>query len=375
MKCLSLFLLYLLFPLVTLASDVSGQSRKFYAYDESNSATLIVESKEGIESLSYFIKVDQTCYEESVKTVKIKSKSLNTNLTFIYNCYGDLYDLEPADNLELNQFIEYINSHTDVDVGSFEFKLKDYSRWIQNFDKPALIDTPTLGDHENLDSFYSQGWRDAEKQLNSKVYLDGWDDGQKQLSDKKYVEGVNDGRAIISSEKNLILTMLIFSLFINFYIYFKKKKKENLGSTPKSKENNADSEKRIAQLVNKLDTANATIKKANERIYQLKTVSDQKANSEEKTLVLEKKIETLSRSVQKLKKENSNLTININNIKKSNFNITPYSLLGVSPSKFDFSRAKSNYKKLSQIYHPDKSGSQEMMKKLNDAYDQLKIRI
>jgi septal ring factor EnvC (AmiA/AmiB activator) len=202
------------------------------------------------------------------------------------------------------------------------------------------------------------------------MYLEGFNDGQKKMSDEKYTDGFKAGRALVSSEKDRILMILILSLSVNFFIYMTNKKKAKPDSTLKSDENSFDLEKRIINLKDKLDTANTTINKANERIHQLKVLLDQKANSEKSKLVLEKRIESLSQNIQKLSKENSKLKLDIKNVEVNDINA--YLLLGVNVSNFDITKAKSNYKKLSQIYHPDKSGSQEMMKKLNEAYDRLK---
>ncbi|WP_415846817.1 J domain-containing protein, partial [Vibrio neonatus] len=53
-------------------------------------------------------------------------------------------------------------------------------------------------------------------------------------------------------------------------------------------------------------------------------------------------------------------------------NNSPYEILGLKFGETNKKLIKSNYIKLSNIYHFDRSGSNEMMKKINIAYDKLK---
>ncbi len=265
MKLFSIILLFLLLPLDTFSFTIEDYRIKFRVYDEINNAVLIIDSPEGVDGSNYYIKVNQTCNEENVNIVKIEFEDMNQNLSFTSSCYGDFYELDPANNVELKMFIEYINSHSKVKLGYFEFKLNDYQQWIQELQQGIDIPDMINAIEENLESHYSQGWRDAEKQLSSTVYIEGWDEGQKQLSNKRYTEGVKAGEAQISSEKDLIMLMLIFSLIIHFYTYITNKKRDNLDNTSQGQQ-----EKRIAELKNKLDIANDTIKKSNFRINQLK---------------------------------------------------------------------------------------------------------
>jgi hypothetical protein len=259
MKLFSIILLCLLLPFDTFSFTVEDYDIRFRVYDEPNNAVLIIDSSKGVEGSSYYIKVNQTCYEENVNLIKIQSKDMNQNFSFTSSCYGDFYELAPADNVELKMFIEYINSHSKVKLGNFEFKFNGYQLWIQELQQGIDIPDRINAEEENLESQYSQGWRDAEKQLRSSVYLEGWDEGQKQLSNKRYTEVVKVGEAQISSEKDLIMLMLIFSLIIHFITYTTNKKRDNLDNISQGQQ-----EKRITELKNKLDIANNTIKKSNQ---------------------------------------------------------------------------------------------------------------
>ncbi len=101
-----------------------------------------------------------------------------------------------------------------------------------------------------------------------------------------------------------------------------------------------------------LDRANETIRKANTRISELKI----DLSSKESTIRnLQDEISKLnSRSYSSSKEE------------------CPYEVLGLKLGETDKEKTKSNYKKLSNIYHFDRSGSNTMMKKVNAAYDSIK---
>lgn len=101
-----------------------------------------------------------------------------------------------------------------------------------------------------------------------------------------------------------------------------------------------------------LDRANETIRKANARISELKI----DLSSKESTIRnLHDQISKLnSRSYSSSKEE------------------CPYEVLGLKLGETDKEKIKSNYKKLSNIYHFDRSGSNTMMKKVNAAYDSIK---
>ncbi len=104
--------------------------------------------------------------------------------------------------------------------------------------------------------------------------------------------------------------------------------------------------------VDLLDRANRTIRKANARISELKV------NLSNKEFLI------------------SNLQDEISKLNSGNYNKyneeSPYEILGVKFGETDKSIIKLNYKKLSNIYHYDRSGSNAMMKKINLAYDKIK---
>lgn len=409
MKLIPFYFLCLLFslqtPAIVIGSGAGVTGTNYYAYNTANKATLFIEFYAGDEEPSYSIKVERICSDEFENIVGVVSKSLDKNLVFIYNCYGDFYELESADSRESNSFFEYIKSHSIVDIGGFVFNIADYGEWerklrlnfghtekindsdwnsnINKFSLKAVQDSPkdmegfnlkdahTTSNQESANSLNSLEMTENINQLLVQAYSDGWNDGKNQLLEYKPKEGLKAGEAQATSKKESILLLLIISVLLHFYKYFAKRMKKNIDDKRKVEETNSDL-KRIVGLENKLEKANVTIKRANERVCQLKVLLNENISSKGEATVLKNKVEALSEHLQKLNKENEQLKADILNKKGSNLNISAYLLLGVSASNFDFSRAKLNYKKLSQIYHPDKSGSQEMMKKLNEAYSNIR---
>lgn len=347
MRLLALFLYFLLFPILSLGSDFSDQKIKFYSLDKSNSATLTVESIDDKQSLKVLVKVDEECYEDAVQLVQIQSKSLNKDFDYIKNCYGDFYEIEPANKTDTDLIVKYMKSHSTVNVGFFEFDIADFGNWnkgdYENLEKSKLSTDVVLPNEENLDSEYSKGWLDAEKQMRRASYTESLEDSSKKGFDNIPSLDAKTEQPHISSESMLLL-FSIFCLSINLYQFMTSRINE--GWHEKYKE------------------ANLEIESASENNSKLET----------ELLALKNKITSLTVTVQDLSKENAKLKFDLKNDVNNYLNKKPYIILGVASSDFEFSQVKSNYKKLSQIYHPDKSGSHEMMQALNNAYDKLKAK-
>ncbi|MBV7299679.1 J domain-containing protein [Enterovibrio paralichthyis] len=112
------------------------------------------------------------------------------------------------------------------------------------------------------------------------------------------------------------------------------------------------------KLINMLDKANLTIRSANIRINQLKEsnslLSSLKFDFEQRNLT----IKNLRKEIESLKNQNS-----ITNC--------PHTMLGVKKCATK-TEIKANYFKLSNIYHPDRSGDNTLMKEINAAYNKIK---
>ncbi|MBF4436039.1 J domain-containing protein [Vibrio anguillarum] len=104
-----------------------------------------------------------------------------------------------------------------------------------------------------------------------------------------------------------------------------------------------------------LDKANETIRAANCRISELKTTISRLNND---LLMLEETNRTLR---NQLRDSNTKFSAGV---------LDRLELLGVSEPVCQ-KTLSSNYKRLSLIYHPDKGGSPNMMKRINEAYDFL----
>ncbi|WP_185015753.1 J domain-containing protein [Vibrio crassostreae] len=119
-----------------------------------------------------------------------------------------------------------------------------------------------------------------------------------------------------------------------------------------------------------LDKANDTIKSANKRISQLKFDN----------LKIEENFEKLTIEKNSTLKLNAELNVEINRLKQdihelkessASKNACPYETLGARKGERDIKVIKANYKRLSNIYHYDRTGSNTIMKQINVAYDQL----
>ena len=106
----------------------------------------------------------------------------------------------------------------------------------------------------------------------------------------------------------------------------------------------------------------------------LQLVEDDKSSFVNKTL-LDQANDTIRQAnlrIASLTKRNLELEqlINVDTFSE----LTNLEVLGLkeTPSLIDL---KKNYKTLSTVYHPDKSGNHNIMKKINNAYEQLKLRL
>ncbi|MEZ8656929.1 J domain-containing protein [Vibrio splendidus] len=103
-----------------------------------------------------------------------------------------------------------------------------------------------------------------------------------------------------------------------------------------------------------LDKANETIRRANLRINELKSLLSE----------TERKIDILTEENFNLSSQNS----------KFNKNLTERDILGYEclPSRQEL---RKRYKNLASIHHPDKGGSKVMMQRINDSYEKLKNEV
>ncbi|MFV8449785.1 DnaJ domain-containing protein [Vibrio campbellii] len=103
-----------------------------------------------------------------------------------------------------------------------------------------------------------------------------------------------------------------------------------------------------------LDKANETIRKANHRINELKSL-----------------LSKAERDIDFLTHENANLR---SQLLESNCTLTERDILGYEslPSSQEL---RKRYKSLASIYHPDKGGSKPMMQRINDSYEKLKNEV
>ena len=99
-----------------------------------------------------------------------------------------------------------------------------------------------------------------------------------------------------------------------------------------------------------LNRANSTIRQANYRIEELKSLLISK----------EEVIDNLEATIEKL-----------NSITNTSSKFSKYEILGVKGAE-DSLRLKKNYKALASIYHPDRCGRGSIMKVINNAYDKIK---
>ena len=106
---------------------------------------------------------------------------------------------------------------------------------------------------------------------------------------------------------------------------------------------------KVESLQESLSTANNTIRNANSRVNELKNELKQ---SREYIRILEK----LNREEPEPKQSEE---------------FTDYQILGVSVGS-TAQEIKANYKKLCNVYHPDKGGCTIMMQRLTTAYNNLK---
>jgi cell division protein FtsL len=106
--------------------------------------------------------------------------------------------------------------------------------------------------------------------------------------------------------------------------------------------------KNIDEVIEKglLDKANDTIRAANKRIENLKS-------------------ELSKLAIELEEKKNKNVTCLAD--------LTDFEVLGfaMTPNNSDL---RKNYKSLSVIYHPDKSGSKRLMQRINNAYESVRIK-
>ena len=98
-----------------------------------------------------------------------------------------------------------------------------------------------------------------------------------------------------------------------------------------------------------LNRANATIRQANYRIEELKSLLISK----------EVVIDNLEATIEEL------------NTSNTSGKFSEYEILGVKGSE-DSLRLKKNFKTLSLIYHPDRCGSDSIIKIINNAHDKIK---
>ena len=117
-----------------------------------------------------------------------------------------------------------------------------------------------------------------------------------------------------------------------------------------SNSNNDDRHDQDSYYKNLLDKANEVIRASNERINFLK----------KEIMDSENHIRERERVIIKLKQ----------NALRSDFNMKKNEVFGLDPNCLDKVVIKHRYKQLSNIYHPDKSKSEKMMKIINNAYDE-----
>lgn len=115
-----------------------------------------------------------------------------------------------------------------------------------------------------------------------------------------------------------------------------------------TKKENKDSENSL------LDKANETIRKANLRINELKSLLNE-----------------AQMDINILTRENANL---IDKLSEYNCALTERDILGYEslPNSYEL---RKRYKTLASIHHPDKGGSKPMMQRINDSYEKLKNEV
>ncbi|WP_157937856.1 hypothetical protein, partial [Vibrio breoganii] len=150
--------------------------------------------------------------------------------------------------------------------------------------------------------------------------------------------------------------------------------------------NNAIAEYKESIKLSPLEEANLTIRKANQRISDLKLESElqeEKLSRLQNTkAITEERLTHALETKRKLESEMGNLKATIImkeneiNLLKSKFrsasaNLSDLQLLGFrhTPTSSDL---KAKYKRLTTIYHPDKGGCDVMMAKINSAYTRLR---
>ena len=109
-----------------------------------------------------------------------------------------------------------------------------------------------------------------------------------------------------------------------------------------------------------LSEGNNTIRLANERIRELKASLNLRDNE---IIRLQEIIVQKDQLISGMNKDTGEQKIYFSDISDKE-------LLGI-PNKLDIIKAKKNFKSLANIYHPDKSGSDRMMKAINTAYKKL----
>lgn len=103
-----------------------------------------------------------------------------------------------------------------------------------------------------------------------------------------------------------------------------------------------------------LDKANETIRKANNRINELKSL-----------------LSKAEKDIHFLTQENATLR---SQLLESSCTLTERDILGYEslPSSQEL---RKRYKSLASIHHPDKGGSKPMMQRINDSYEKLKNEV
>ncbi|GEA59163.1 hypothetical protein VCO01S_03560 [Vibrio comitans NBRC 102076] len=150
--------------------------------------------------------------------------------------------------------------------------------------------------------------------------------------------------------------------------------------------NNAIVEYKESIKLSPIEEANLTIRKANQRISDLKLESqlqDEKLNRLRNTkAITEERLTYALEAKRKLESEMGNLKATIV-MKENEINLLKLKLRSGSASLSDLqllgfkhnptlSDLKVKYKRLTTIYHPDKGGCDVMMAKINSAYTRLR---
>jgi len=91
---------------------------------------------------------------------------------------------------------------------------------------------------------------------------------------------------------------------------------------------------------------------------------------EELARELERFGEEIQKMAQELRRMQGFFYSNYMSWPKSFYEEDPYSVLGVSPFASD-EEVKRAYRQKAKQYHPDRGGSEKMMKKINEAYRKI----